>query len=50
MGVLAITHYQRLLEELVPDVVHIMIDGRIVATGGLELVERLERDGYESWR
>jgi Fe-S cluster assembly ATP-binding protein len=50
MGVLAITHYQRLLEELVPDVVHIMIDGRIVASGGLELVERLERDGYESWR
>jgi Fe-S cluster assembly ATP-binding protein len=50
MGVLAITHYQRLLEELVPDVVHIIIDGRIVATGGLELVERLERDGYESWR
>jgi Fe-S cluster assembly ATP-binding protein len=50
MGVLAITHYQRLLEELVPDVVHIMIEGRIVATGGLELVERLERDGYESWR
>ena len=50
MGVLAITHYQRLLEELIPDVVHIMIDGRIVATGGLELVERLERDGYESWR
>jgi Fe-S cluster assembly ATP-binding protein len=50
MGVLAITHYQRLLEELVPDIVHIMIDGRIVATGGLELVERLERDGYESWR
>jgi Fe-S cluster assembly ATP-binding protein len=33
-----------------PTVVHIMIDGRIVATGGLELVERLERDGYESWR
>jgi Fe-S cluster assembly ATP-binding protein len=50
MGVLAITHYQRLLEELVPDIVHIIIDGRIVATGGLELVERLERDGYESWR
>ena len=50
MGVLAITHYQRLLEELVPDVVHIIIEGRIVATGGLELVERLERDGYESWR
>jgi Fe-S cluster assembly ATP-binding protein len=50
MGVLAITHYQRLLEELVPDVVHIIIEGRIVATGGLELVERLEQDGYESWR
>src|SRR5438132_3317818 len=50
MGVLAITHYQRLLEELVPDVVHIMIEGRIVATGGLEPAERLEKEGFEAWR
>ena len=50
LGVLAITHYQRLLDHLQPDHVHILIDGAIVDSGGLELVERLERDGYESWR
>lgn len=50
LGVLCITHYQRLLEHLKPDVVHILIDGRIVESGGRELVERLEREGYESWR
>jgi Fe-S cluster assembly ATP-binding protein len=50
LGVLAITHYQRLLDELKPDVVHILVDGRIVESGGLELAERLEREGYESWR
>jgi Fe-S cluster assembly ATP-binding protein len=50
LGVVAITHYQRLLDHLTPDVVHIMIDGRIVDSGGPELVEQLERDGYEAWR
>jgi Fe-S cluster assembly ATP-binding protein len=50
LGVVAITHYQRLLDHLEPDVVHIIIDGQIVASGGMELAERLERDGYESWR
>jgi Fe-S cluster assembly ATP-binding protein len=50
LGVLAITHYQRLLDELAPDRVHIMIDGRIVDSGGLELVTRLEAEGYEAWR
>jgi Fe-S cluster assembly ATP-binding protein len=50
LGVIAITHYQRLLEELKPDMVHILVDGRIVESGGLELAERLEREGYESWR
>jgi Fe-S cluster assembly ATP-binding protein len=50
LGVLAITHYQRLLDHLEPDVVHILIDGRIVDSGGPELAERLERDGYEAWR
>ncbi|MEM7288296.1 MAG: Fe-S cluster assembly ATPase SufC [Actinomycetota bacterium] len=50
LGVLAITHYQRLLDHLEPDHVHILIDGAIVESGGLELVERLERDGYEAWR
>ena len=50
LGVLAITHYQRLLDHLQPDHVHILIDGAIVESGGLDLVERLERDGYEAWR
>ena len=50
MGVVLITHYQRLLDEVRPDHVHIMINGRIVASGGMELAERLERDGYESFR
>jgi Fe-S cluster assembly ATP-binding protein len=50
LGVLAITHYQRLLSYLQPDRVHILIDGRIVDSGGPELAERLEREGYDSWR
>jgi Fe-S cluster assembly ATP-binding protein len=50
LGVLAITHYQRLLDHLEPDVVHILMDGRIVDSGGPELAERLEREGYEAWR
>jgi Fe-S cluster assembly ATP-binding protein len=50
LGVLAITHYQRLLNYLQPDRVHILIDGRVVDSGGPELAERLEREGYESWR
>jgi Fe-S cluster assembly ATP-binding protein len=50
LGIVLITHYQRLLDELAPDHIHILIDGRIVASGGMELAERLERDGYESFR
>jgi Fe-S cluster assembly ATP-binding protein len=50
MGVVLITHYQRLLNELRPDRVHVLIDGRIVASGGMEIAERLERDGYEAFR
>ena len=46
MGVLAVTHYQRLLDELHPDHVHVIVDGRIVESGGMELAEELERDGY----
>lgn len=49
LGVLAITHYSRLLEELHPDVVHIFVGGRIVETGGPDLVARLETDGYAAW-
>jgi len=50
LGVLLITHYQRILEDLSPDKVHVMIDGRIVDSGGPELARRLELDGYEAWR
>ena len=46
MGVLIITHYQRILHLVQPDRVSIMFDGRIVKEGGPELVERLEREGY----
>ncbi len=46
LGVLAITHYNRLLEQLRPDRVHILVKGRIVAAGGPELADELERDGY----
>ena len=50
LGVLLITHYQRILEHLQPDAVHILVDGRIVDSGGPELARRLEEEGYESWR
>ncbi|MFV0555600.1 MAG: Fe-S cluster assembly ATPase SufC [Lactovum sp.] len=43
---LMITHYQRLLQYIVPDVVHIMMEGRIVITGDAELAKRLEKEGY----
>ncbi len=49
LGVLAITHYNRLLEELRPDVVHIFANGVIRQTGGPELAEELERTGYVAW-
>jgi Fe-S cluster assembly ATP-binding protein len=49
-GVLAITHFRRLLLELPPTMIHVMGNGRIVATGGPELAETLERDGYEGFR
>ena len=46
LGVIAITHYSRLFEELQPDVVHVLVRGRIVASGGPEVADDLERDGY----
>jgi len=46
-GCLIITHYQRLLNYVTPDYVHVMMQGRIVTSGGAELVERLEAEGYE---
>ena len=50
LGVVLITHYQRLLDLLPPDRVHILFDGQIVESGGPELAQRLEREGYESFR
>jgi Fe-S cluster assembly ATP-binding protein len=49
LGVLAITHYNRLLTELHPDRVHVLAGGRMVAEGGPELAEELERTGYAEW-
>jgi Fe-S cluster assembly ATP-binding protein len=49
LGVLAITHYNRLLHELRPDHVHILVKGRIVASGGPELAAELEREGYKAF-
>jgi Fe-S cluster assembly ATP-binding protein len=50
LGILLITHYQRLLDELQPDHVHSMIDGRIVKSGGMEIAEELEKSGYEAYK
>jgi Fe-S cluster assembly ATP-binding protein len=50
LGVLVVTHYTRVLELLAPDAVHLLIDGRVAASGGPELARRLEDEGYESWR
>jgi Fe-S cluster assembly ATP-binding protein len=49
LGVLAITHYTRLLSELRPDFTHVISRGRIVASGGPELADELERTGYAGW-
>lgn len=46
-GCLLITHYQRILDYIKPDVVHVMMQGRIVKTGGPELIERIDREGYD---
>ena len=49
MGALLITHYQRILNYVTPDRVHVFVDGRIVESGGPELAERLEAEGYDAW-
>ncbi|MGI9622725.1 MAG: Fe-S cluster assembly ATPase SufC [Acidimicrobiales bacterium] len=49
LGVLVITHYNRLLEELHPDVVHVFVDGVIQESGGPELATELEETGYDRW-
>ena len=48
-GYLVVTHYQRLLEYIKPDFVHVFVDGSIVESGGVELSEELEKEGYESY-
>jgi Fe-S cluster assembly ATP-binding protein len=49
MGALVITHYQRILNYITPDRVHVFVDGRIVESGGQELAERLEAEGYDAF-
>ena len=49
-GSLIITHYQRLLNYIIPDYVHVMMDGRLVKTGGPDLAIRLEKEGYAKLR
>jgi Fe-S cluster assembly ATP-binding protein len=48
-GALVITHYQRILDYVTPDFVHVFVDGRIVAEGGAELAHQLEAEGYEAF-
>jgi Fe-S cluster assembly ATP-binding protein len=48
-GYLVVTHYQRLLDYIIPDFVHVFVDGKIVDSGGLDLSKKLEEQGYESY-
>lgn len=50
MATLVVTHYRRLLQYVVPDRVHLMVDGRIAESGGAELAEEIEREGYARWQ
>ncbi len=50
LGVLLVTHYQRILDRLTPDVVHLLVRGKVVSSGGPELARRLEEEGYEAWQ
>jgi Fe-S cluster assembly ATP-binding protein len=50
LGLLVVTHYQRLLDELQPTHVHLLVDGRIVASGGMELAQQVEAEGFEAWQ
>jgi len=49
MAIILITHYQRILRFIKPDFVHVIIDGRIVRSGGRKLAKELERKGYRQW-
>jgi Fe-S cluster assembly ATP-binding protein len=50
LGILLITHYRRILEHLTPDRVHVLLHGRIVASGGPEIADRVEREGFDGIR
>jgi Fe-S cluster assembly ATP-binding protein len=50
LGILLITHYRKILEYLTPDRVHILLEGRVVASGGTELADELERAGFDAFR
>jgi Fe-S cluster assembly ATP-binding protein len=50
LAILLITHYQRILGYLTPDRVHVLLNGRIAASGGPELAERVEREGFDTFR
>jgi Fe-S cluster assembly ATP-binding protein len=47
MSILLITHYQRILNYITPDFVHVLVDGRIVRSGGPELAHHIESEGYD---
>ena len=50
LGILLITHYQRILDHLAPDVVHVLVDGRVVESGSPELSATVEAIGFETFR
>ena len=50
LGVLLITHYQRIFDYIKPDKIHVLLNGHIVQTDGMELVEKIEADGYKQFR
>ncbi len=50
MAALVVTHYVKLLDEIKPDQVHILVDGRIVQSGGAELAQEIEAQGYDAWK
>jgi Fe-S cluster assembly ATP-binding protein len=50
MGAIVVTHYVKLLDEIRPDVVHVLVEGRIVHSGGPELAAQIDHEGYDAWR
>ena len=47
MSAIVITHYQKMLDYLQPNVIHVMMNGRVVRTGGPELADRIEQEGFD---